>query len=71
MSLQDVGPLGPDPLSNLVEAGQQVIGAVVRQSETGHAYEPGLPLRRGACVEDGLYILRSGCDDDMVVPELA
>jgi hypothetical protein len=71
MGLQHVGALGPYPRTNLVESTQQMIGAVVRESGTGDTYEPGLPSRRGACVEDGLYILRSGRDDYVVVPELA
>ena len=71
MGFQDVRSLDPDPRANLVEAAQQVIGAVVRQSRTGDTDEPGLPLRRGACVESRLYILRSGRDDHVVVSELA
>jgi hypothetical protein len=71
MSLEHVRALRSHSRTNLVEATQQMIGAVVRECGTGHSHQSGLPSRRGACVEDRLYILRSGSDDDVVVPELA
>src|ERR1700722_9698756 len=71
MSLEHIRYFRSYAISNLVEAAQQMIGAIVRERGPSDAYKRGTAFRRGACVENGLYILRSGRDDHMVVSVLA
>src|SRR5580658_10687531 len=72
VSLEHVGPFAEDTLPNLVEAPQQVIGAVVRQGGTGEPKKArGYTARRHAFAERSIFIARPGGHHQVLVPKLA
>jgi hypothetical protein len=71
VGLEDVGALRTHECSDLVETGEQVIRAVIRQSWSGHSNDTGTPLRRDPCVGRGNFISWPGRDHRVIVAEMA
>jgi hypothetical protein len=72
VSFQYVRPFQPYVRSNLVEASEQVVGAIIRKGRPADAYEPCLASREGNLgLRCNIFIPWSGCDHDVGVTELA
>jgi 1,2-diacylglycerol 3-alpha-glucosyltransferase len=73
MSLDHVGLLALDPLPNLVQSPEQVVGAVVRQVRAGktHDSRPARPALRDVRERYGIFFASAWCNDQMVVIALA
>jgi hypothetical protein len=72
VSLQYVGPFQPYVRSNLVEASEQVVGAIIRKGGPADAHEPCLARREGNLgLRCNIFISWSRCDHYVGVTELA